>query len=146
MEEGCVPISRERSPEEQRVEARAGCLPISSERGLEAEADALVIARKLFLSKFNSVQQRAVLNALFALAELEVSKEGEVGERTLLGVPATTMTSFVRSLAEQGLSEASVRRTIQELRGLGIISCGSSASKGLPLELTVIGRKLLGVK
>jgi len=112
----------------ERSQAGGKRLNVSAGPGLNApEIEGL--ARKLLFSRFNSPSRRKVLEALASL-------DGS----------GATMTSFVRSLSLQGVSEATARRAVQELRELEIVSCGSSASKGIPLSLTAVGKKVLGVR
>ena len=54
------------------------------------------------------------------------------------------MTVFCEALADDTISESTIRRAIQKFRRLGIVSCGDRDSKGRPLELTEIGRLALG--
>ena len=67
--------------------------------------------------------------------------------RALPGLlPADNMTLFCEKLANSTISEPTLRRTIQKLRELGIVSCGDRNSKGRPLELTELGRIILGAR
>ena len=59
-------------------------------------------------------------------------------------LPADNMTVFSETLASSTISEATIRRTIQKLRGFGIVRCGDKNSKGRQLELTEFGRIVLG--
>ena len=53
------------------------------------------------------------------------------------------MTRAVHSISsETGISEATVRRAVQNLRELRIIECGDISNKGKPLEVTATGRIL----
>lgn len=60
-------------------------------------------------------------------------------------LPADNMTLFCEKLANSTISEPTLRRTIQKLRELGIVSCGDRNCKGRPLKLTEFGQIVLGV-
>lgn len=59
-------------------------------------------------------------------------------------LPADNMTLFCEKLANNDISEPTLRRTIQRLRELGIVSCGDRNCKGKPLKLTQFGQLVLG--
>ena len=61
-------------------------------------------------------------------------------------LPADNMTVFSKKLANSTISEPTLRRAIQRLRGLGLVDCGDKANKGRPLELTEFGRIILKVE
>ena len=51
------------------------------------------------------------------------------------------MTNFVSFISEkEGISKTSVWHTIRKLSALGLINCGSSKNKGVPLILSDTGR------
>lgn len=93
-----------------------------------ALTDSERLAQLLLLSSLRPGQRRV---ASF------IAGSAHSGGRTL-----TSAASEARSL---GLaSEPSARRVAQRLRGLRLIYCGSRAKRGTPLELTPLGKRILG--
>lgn len=56
-----------------------------------------------------------------------------------------TLSSLARDISkEQEVSEPTARRTLQMLRDLELIDCGSEGKEGKPIEITETGRLILG--
>lgn len=86
------------------------------------------------------------IQALSVLLDLKLTdKQRLVLQRFKENGLDKNMTCLVWELSDElELSEPTVRRTVQLLRSLGLVSCGDKKSKGRNLKLTPLGQKVLG--
>ena len=94
-----------------------------------------------------SILTQDAIQALSVLLDLKLTnKQQLVFDRLQEDCLQGNMTCVVWSLSEElDLSEPTVRRTLQLLRSLGLVSCGSKSSRGSELRLTPLGQKVLEV-